>query len=364
MSTLITGADGHVGKALARWLIANSGEELVLFVRAGDSGERAAKLARLGELAEAPRCRVVFGDLSSDEPFASVSSAGITDIIHAAAVTDFAVEKETARAVNVNGTARLVEFAGRCKSLRRFGLVSTLYTAGLRTGEIREVALGDAAGFANHYEWSKWQAERLLCDRPDLPWQIYRVGTILAEDETGIVNQFNVVHNTLRLLYYGLLSVIPGDPGTRVYFVTSGFVARAIGQLFLGEEAHGIYHVADSGNDAMTLGSITDLAYEAFLGDRQFARQRILKPLYCDLQAFQTLAGGIRQFRSSISQALDSVVPFAPQLYRDKNYSTTRLDSALAGARSPDPRKLLVAVADHLVKTRWGLNLPPGQVAP
>lgn len=347
--TLITGADGHVGKALAGWMLEHSDEQLLLFVRGN-------KCEKLGLLAEDARCRVVGGDLRDEQPFSEIDVRQLTGVLHCAAVTDFGVDRETARSVNVEGTGKLIGFAASCPELRRFGLVSSLYAVGLRNGVVAETACDDSVPFANHYEWSKWNAEALLHKRQDLPWQIYRVATILGENRSGIVVQQNVIHNTLRLLYYGLLPVIPGDPGTRVYMVTTEFVANAIGRLFLNGKDGEIFHISDDGDHAMTLGAIADSVYASFLDDPRFARQRILKPLFCDQESFDTLVRGVRQFGGAVSQALDSVAPFTPQLYSDKNVQTKRSTEALRGMRAANSKELLGAVSDYLVGTRWGLN--------
>lgn len=356
--TLLTGADGHVGTVLARWLLEHSDSELLLYVRAADDDERAAKREKLGALASDPRCRVTYGDLRAAEPFSDIAGNEITDIMHCAAVTSFAVDRETARAINIDGTDKLITFAASCPGLRRFGLVSSLYAVGLRNGVVAETAFDDSATFANHYEWSKWNAEALLYQRQDMPWQIYRVATILGEDNSGVVVQQNVIHNTLRLFYYGLLSVMPGDPDTRVYMVSTEFVASAIGRLFLDAEDRGIFHISDAGDDAMTLGTMIGSVFDSFLADSQFARQRILKPLFCDQESFDTLVESTSQFGGAVSQALDSVAPFAPQLYSDKDVQTNRSTEALGGLRTPNSKELLSAVSKYLVETRWGLKMP------
>jgi len=347
--TLITGADGHVGKALANCLLEHSKDRLLLFIR-GD------KRDKLDVLADNKRCRIIQSDLRDAEPFSAIDGNQVTGILHCAAVTNFAVDRETAQAVNVDGTEKLIRFADGCPLLRRFGLVSSLYAAGLRDGVVAEEECDNSVPFANHYEWSKWSAEALLHKRPDLPWQIYRVATILGEDESGVVVQQNVIHNTLRLLYYGLLSVIPGDPDTRVYMVTTEYVASAIGQLFLNAVDHETYHISEDGRDALTLGQIADAVYASFLRDPRFARQRILKPLFCDQDSFGTLVQGMGQFGGAVSQALDSVAPFAPQLYSDKDIQTSRSLEALGGMHTANSKELLDAVSDYLVETRWGLS--------
>jgi nucleoside-diphosphate-sugar epimerase len=351
--TLITGADGHVGNAVANRLLENSDHELLLYVRTADDDELATKTAQLGALANDSRCRVVPGDLVGELPFANVDPDTLTGIIHSAAVTNFAVDRDTARQVNVDGTAKLVEVARNCPKLECFGFVSSLYAAGLRSGRVSEEVLDEADTFANHYEWSKWSAEQLLAAEDDLPWKIFRVATILGDDDSGTVRQQNVIHNTLRLLYYGLLSVIPGEPTTRVYTASTEFVARAIAAACVSGDSRAVYHIADSGDDAITLGQLTDTVYDVFMGDESFAKQGILKPLYCDRESFQTLVDGAGSFGGPVAQALSSVAPFAPQLYSDKHFETVRTNRLLDGLKSPDPARLLQAVGRHLVTTRW-----------
>ncbi len=353
-ATLITGADGHVGRGLARRLLDDSRDELLLFVRAADAGEQRAKLRKLGALARHARCRVVFGDLREPVPFAALDPQDVTAILHCAAVTAFTVDRPTAAAINVAGTRKTLDFAERCTRLRRLGFVSTLYAAGLRGGPVPEAPLEAACAYANHYEWSKWQAERLVLERPQLPSHIYRLATIVAEDGNGSVVQHNALHNTLRLLYYGLLSIIPGHPATRVYTVTAAEVARTVGFLFLHDDSQGIWHVSDAGDEALTLGELADVAYAAFLTDPAFAQRQILKPLFCDHDAFVSLVEAAGRFGGVLAQSLGSVAPFARQLYSDKDVQTARTAAAL-GRRGHDPRPLVEAVARFLVRTRWGL---------
>ena len=352
-ATLVTGADGHVGRALARHLLERSDDALVLFVRAAGVDEQRVKRQKLGALAVHPRCRVVFGDLRAPDPFEAVDPDEVSAILHCAAVTSFTVDRATATEVNVIGTKKALEFAACCTRLRRFGLVSTIYACGLRDGVIDEAAFEEAPGYANYYEWSKWQAERLVLGQPDLPSHVYRLATIVAEDPGGAVVQHNALHNTLRLMYYGLLSVVPGNTATRVYTTSTADVARSIGSLFLHDDATGIWHVSDAGSAALTLGEFTEIAYEAFRADPAFARRRILKPLFCDHESFVSLVEGIGQFGSIVSQSLQSVAPFARQLYSDKDVRTARTDRAL-GRPSPDPRGLVDAAARFLVRRRWG----------
>jgi len=356
MTTMITGADGHVGKSLARWLINNTGENLLLLVRAKRADEQSRKVVALEELATSPRCSVVFSDLRDEKPFDAVCPTQLTKIIHCAAVTSFSVDQETAREVNIEGTRKLVRFAETCSRLRRLCLISSLYTAGLQDGIVDESSNSDEPSFANYYEWSKWHAERIVVNDSTIPWHIYRVATIIGEDNSGMVVQQNAIHNTLRLFYYGLLSIVPGNANTRVYMVSTEFVTATIGALLKLNLQDGVYHVSDSGSEALRLGELIDIVYDVFSKDSRFSRMRILKPLFCDQQAFDSLMLAVDQLGGAASQSLQSLAPFAPQLFSDKNIQTIHLSDALPDNQAVSSKNLLRSVAVQLAATRWGLR--------
>jgi nucleoside-diphosphate-sugar epimerase len=355
-TALVTGADGHLGKAIAQRLLAGCGHKLVLLVRADGDAEKARKFARLGNLASDARCRVVFADLGDSAPFDKINAAEISEIVHAAAATSFGVDRDTAAIVNVAGTQKLLEFAGRCLGLQRVVYLSSLYATGLNSGVVDESPLESEPAFANHYEWSKWTAERSVANRKDLPWQIHRVATLLAENTKGVVVQQNAIHNTLRLLYYGLLSVIPGRPDTRVYMTTTSYACESICRLLEVGESCRVFHVSDGGDAACTLGQLLDVVYDTFNDDPDFARLRILKPLFCDLASFNTLAEGAAQLGGAMAQSLNSVAPFAPQLFNDKNVLVEETTAELNSSRNPDMKSLLEDVCGYLATTRWGLR--------
>ncbi len=355
-SILITGGDGHLGRAIAADLLKRTDHDLILFCRAADQEIRARKLIVLGALAESPRCRIVFGDLAARDPFAGIVRDDIRYIVHAGAATDFGIHRALAERVNVEGTRRAVEFARACPRLERFVFLSSLYAAGLREGVVDEVLFEGSARFANHYEWSKWQGEEILRAEAGVPWRIVRVGTILCDDGSGRVSQQNVIHNTLRLLYYGLLSVVPGKPDTRVYLTTTRIAVDSIRRSLLDAERKTVEHVSNTGDDAVTLGALLDRVYDAFMEDDRFARHGILKPLFCDAAAFETLADGIDSFGGAMAQSLESIRPFAPQLYSDKDIRVGR------GPEQFDVNGLIDATCAYLTTTRWGKTAEEGRL--
>lgn len=356
---LVTGADGHLGRAVARRLLALGEQRLWLWVRAQESAALERKQHALAELLRDPRCRLVCGDLARDEPFSRVPAHDVGAIVHAAAATAFTVSQEAARRVNVDGTRKVLAFARRCRNLDAFLLMSSLYSAGLRAGELAEAPFEGCWRFANFYEWSKWQAERLLLDEyPYLPWRVVRIGTILARDGEGVVVQRNAVHNTLRLFLHGLLPVIPGDPSVRMYLTTTDFAANACARLLRERNAQGFFHAAQEWDEAPDLATLLEAVHDAFMTEETFRRLRPRKPLFCGPGEFHALLDGARQFGSVMGQALSSLAPFAPQLYSDKRVENARLRASLPDLAIPHARALIPRVCSHLAAERWGATGP------
>lgn len=331
---LVTGPGGYVGGLVAR-RYQDAGHEVLAHGRAA-------------------------GDLSSADPFTGVAveqREAITRIVHSGAITRFDVDRETARAVNVEGTQKVLAFARSCPHLESLGVVSTVYSTGLRGGPISERHYDDKAGFANDYEWSKWAAEqRVIEGAEDLPWRILRVATVVADDESGAVTQHNAFHETLKLWFHGLLPLVPGDVATPLYLVTGDFVADAIVRVMDPGAEGGVYHVAHAASDSLTLGEAIDVVSDAFEGIDAFRRRRVLRPLVGNEETFDLLASGVDTFGGGlVRHSLQSVVPFARQLFVGKDLDNRRLRAALGDSyRPPDPAELVRRTCEWLVATKWG----------
>src|SRR5262245_4504242 len=357
-SVLVTGADGAVGaRVVAAWLT-RTDRPVRCWVRAADDGalarRRAWLTARLGP--SAARLEWARGDLRDAEPFAGIDPREVGTIVHAAAVTRFNVAYDEARTVNVEGTRKLLAFARRCPRLEAIGLLGTIYACGLAEGTVEEAPFPAPPGFANHYERSKWEAEAaLLGEAGDLPWRLFRLATVIADDESGAVGEQNAVHHTLRLLHHGLLPLVPGDPATPVYLVTADFAARAIVEILETADARGIYHLAHRPRESLTLEALLDVVFRCFEQDPGFRARRILRPLLCDAESFALLVDGLDGCAGPIvRQGLASVAPFAPQLFRRKVVANDRLRAAIGAYWAPDARALVRRTCDHLLRTRFG----------
>jgi nucleoside-diphosphate-sugar epimerase len=357
-TVLITGGDGYLGMRLAGAYLESTDLPVLLWLRSRDAGEFETKRAKLdGRFAQfGPRIDYRWGDLVKDYPFESIDHQKIQTIIHTAAVTKFNVDADTAQRVNIEGTEKLLKFASRCRALEAFGLLSTVYASGLRAGVIPEKPFDSTGNFANHYERSKQASEtKLMTEFDYLPWQILRVATVVADNAGGHVTQFNAFHNTLKLLYYGLLSIIPGKPETPLYFVTGDFVTDAVFKLMRNPSNRAIYHVCHTRPESLTLGQLMDAAFECFAEQEDFKSRRILQPLYADAESFDLLGDAMDTFGGSIvNQALSSVSPFARQLFIEKEFLNDRLVAALRDYRAPEARQVIRNTCSYLVRSRWG----------
>jgi nucleoside-diphosphate-sugar epimerase len=355
---LITGADGYLGMRLARKYLESTGNRLALWVRSADENEFHAKRELLARQINDNEDRASYhwGDLVDDKPFDSLDPADINTVIHSAAVTRFNVDEATAREVNINGTDKVLRFARGCSGLESIGLLSTVYASGLKTGAVEEAPLDGSCGFANHYERSKWLSENILLTEYDsLPWRILRVATVIADSDSGRVSQYNAFHNTLKLFYYGLLSLIPGRAETPIYFVTGEFATDSVFELMQNSQNRAIYNVAHSEAESLTLGELIELAFETFDQEGDFRSRRILHPLFSDAESFDLLVEGISAFGGGIvNQAVSSVAPFGKQLFIRKQIQNHNVVANLKDYRAPDARTLIRNTCEYLVRTRWG----------
>jgi len=350
---LVTGAGGYLGQRLVERLLEDSDATVVAFVHGDPAAPPPAPeaLARFGD-----RAVMAAGELGAPGALAGVDPSELTHIIHGAAVTRFNVEADLADRVNLGGARQVFELATRCPRLEHLVQVSTVYVAGLVDGDVGEAPLPRAARFANHYERSKWEAEQLLHGEfASLPATIARVATVIADDVGGPVTQRNAVHNTLRLLFHGLLSLVPGEAETPVYFVTGKLVIDALAALVLGDVRPPIVHITYGAGESATLGQLVDLAFDVFEGDAGFRNRRLLKPLLVDAESFEMLVSGIDGFGGdAVRQALASVAPFARQLFSAKRVANDELRRLLPAYVAPAPAELVRRTVEHLVATRWG----------
>ena len=110
-----------------------------------------------------------------------------------AAVYDLTVPEAVAQRVNVDGTARIIDFCWSREHLHRLQYVSTSYVSGNYDGEFTEDGLDEGQGFLNHYESTKYAAELLVREAMEagLPATIYRPGIVVGDSRTGETQKYD-----------------------------------------------------------------------------------------------------------------------------------------------------------------------------
>lgn len=259
MSTILfTGFPGFLGSALLPRVLARDPTRTAVCLVQTRYADLASR--RVRELvAEDPtltdRIRLATGDLT-------LPDLGLQDtreirretdeIYHLAAVYDLEVSREVGVSVNVEGTRRVLELAGRCPPLRRLHYVSTCYVSGRHPGTFDETDLEVGQRFNNHYEETKYLAEIEVrtAMKDGLPATVYRPAIVVGDSDTGETGKYDGLYFMIRfLLRQPRLAVMPivGEPKeARVTLVPRDCVVGAIAHLAGLEASAGrVYQLAD-----------------------------------------------------------------------------------------------------------------------
>lgn len=158
-----------------------------------------------------------------------------TDIFHLAAVYDLAVAKDLATRVNLEGTKNVNDFARSIENLNRYNYISTCYVAGKRKGNILESDLEHDAGFRNHYEETKYLAEREVEDlKEELPVTIFRPSVVVGDSQTGEAVKYDGIYYLIQYLRKSpnfLRFINVGNRNVRLNLVPVDFVVEGIATL-------------------------------------------------------------------------------------------------------------------------------------
>jgi long-chain acyl-CoA synthetase len=264
------------------------------------------------------------------------------------------------RAVNVEGTSRMLAFAELCRlqgGLRRFTYVSTAYVAGLHRGTYSEDDLDVGQRFRNAYEQSKFEAELVVREHAGrLPVTVVRPSIIVGDRDSGWTASFNVLYWPLRALAKGDYPVLPARGSAPVDVVSVDYVADAIVALTGTPDAAGrTYHLTASA-DATSIGELLSLAV-ARLGCKRpplispRLYRHVLHPLLCRVSPRR------RRF-------LRATETYLPYFAIATTYDNARARAALAPAIAPAPlADYFDALVDYALLARWGRRPLPRRAA-
>ena len=177
---------------------------------------------------------------------------GVGSVYHLAAIYDLGVERRPAEAVNVRGTEHVLD-AAESWGASRFHHVSTCYVSGRYDGVFTEADFAVGQRFNNHYEATKFHAERAVRERTgsDLRATIYRPSIVVGDSRTGETDKFDGPYYLLGLLraqpsWLTVAVSLPGSADAELNVVPRDYVVDAIAELSRREEtAGGVYHLCD-----------------------------------------------------------------------------------------------------------------------
>src|SRR6185312_11604104 len=243
---LLTGATGFVGMELLARYLQRGERDVVTLVRADSHEAAQARVdAVLENLfgADAPDYRhrvhpmaadMTAPDLGLTEAERTALAERVTKIIHSAASVSFSLPLDEARAINREGTRRMLELAELAQArggLECYAHVSTAFVAGDHPGSFAECDHDVGQKFHNSYEQSKFEAEDLIRSHENLPYTILRPSIVVGDRNNGWTSAFNVLYWPLRAFARGLFTAVPAIPSAPVDVVSIDYVADAIYQL-------------------------------------------------------------------------------------------------------------------------------------
>jgi thioester reductase-like protein len=260
-AVLLTGATGFVGREILSRFLERGDRQIFALVRAENDDQAAERLPAHDRLT------AVAGDIErpglglADET-RELLRREVTTVLHCAASVSFDLPLEESRAVNVEGSRRMLEFARSCQGLERFSYVSTAYVAGEPGGLFREDELAVGQRFRNPYERSKFEAELALrSEGSDLPLQILRPSIVVGDSSTGRTSSFNVLYGPLKAFARGAVPAIPARRDAPVDIVPVDYVADRVHELAT-HGPDGTFHLV-AGRNATTVGRLLEMSSEA-----------------------------------------------------------------------------------------------------
>lgn len=299
-AVFLTGSSGFLGMELLARYLANTDRTIYALIRARDDEEADQRLRSAAhtvlpeadhhaERLVAVRGDVTLPDLGLDPAQRDRLADEVSDVVHSAASVAFSLPLDEARAINRDGTGRLLDFAELCavrgRGLDRYAHVSTAYVAGKHRGRFAEEDLDRGQRFNNTYEQSKWEAEMEVRSRADrLPITVFRPSIVVGEADSGWTPAFNVVYGPLRAYSRGSLTAIPGRRRAPADVVPVNYVADAICELSSRPEGVGRTYTLAAGSAASSIGDLIDMSADAFGRRRAIALRpslyrRTLHPL-------------------------------------------------------------------------------------
>src|SRR5918994_1848082 len=186
MSYFVTGATGFIGRHLVERLLERDGDIYVL-VREGS----ADKLERWrGD----ERVKPMFGDITAPQlgldEAAREQLQGVDHFFHLAAIYDIAADDDRNAQLNVGGTQNAIDLANAVGA-KRFHHMSSIAVAGRYDGHFTEDDFDEGQELPTPYHRTKFESEKLVRERLQVPWRVYRPSLVVGNSQTGEMDKID-----------------------------------------------------------------------------------------------------------------------------------------------------------------------------
>jgi NAD(P)-dependent dehydrogenase (short-subunit alcohol dehydrogenase family) len=250
VSYFVTGATGFIGRHLVERLLEHDGDIHVL-VREG-SRERLDELIERWDAGD--RIKPVAGDLTeaqlgiSDDDKQALN--GVEHVFHLAAIYDMTADETRNAMLNVGGTQNAVDLANAVGA-GVFHHVSSVAVAGHYKGHFTEDMFDEGQELKHPYHRTKFEAEKLVRERVQGAWRVYRPAIVVGNSKTGEMDKIDGPYYFFKALqrvrhalpeWVPLISVEWGNTN----LVPVDYVAAAIDHIAHQEGLDGqAFHVVD-----------------------------------------------------------------------------------------------------------------------
>ena len=251
MKYFVTGATGFIGRHLVERLLEREGT-IYLLVREGSRARLEELISRWGAPPE--RIVPVTGDLAAPMLGVSEEDAGrledVDHFFHLAAVYDMSADEEVNRRSNVEGTKHAVDLANRLRA-KRFHHVSSIAVSGRYRGLFREDMFDEGQKLADPYSQTKFESEKIVRERAQVPWRVYRPGIVVGHSQTGEMDKIDGPYYFFKVLQRLRRSLPPWMPvigleGGKINIVPVDFVGGAMDHIAHEEGLDGqAFHLTD-----------------------------------------------------------------------------------------------------------------------
>jgi NAD(P)-dependent dehydrogenase (short-subunit alcohol dehydrogenase family) len=192
MRYFVTGATGFIGRRLVERLLARDGGPIHVLVREDSRARLDGLIERWGS---PERIKPVVGDLSEpqlglDEDVRQQLGGEIDDFFHLAALYDMTADESRNALLNIGGTQNAIDLANALHATR-FHHISSIAVAGLYQGTFTEPMFDEGQELAHPYHRTKFESEKLVRERVQGAWRVYRPSLVIGHSQTGEMDKID-----------------------------------------------------------------------------------------------------------------------------------------------------------------------------